>query len=135
MNMSYDPIVDALMLRLSAAPVEESDEVAPGVILDYDEDGQVIGIEVLDVSKRAGAKVSIEATLRPRTANSGGEYTSELMTGSMSGDRHKDGVRRYPVPVYASGKVGSAEMSEVSEVKEHGDTAENLQKPVPAGRH
>ena len=50
MRMTYDPHADALMLRLSEAPVEESEEVAPNVVLDFDTDGRVVGIEILFVS-------------------------------------------------------------------------------------
>jgi uncharacterized protein YuzE len=50
MRMTYDPDADALSLRLSEAPVEESAEVAPNVVLDFDGEGRVVGIEVLFVS-------------------------------------------------------------------------------------
>ena len=42
------------MLRIlfRDVPVEESDEDKPGVILDYDKDGNVVGMEVLNASKR-----------------------------------------------------------------------------------
>ncbi|MGH6945202.1 MAG: DUF2283 domain-containing protein [Geminicoccaceae bacterium] len=49
--MAYDPDADALSFRLSEAPVEASEEVAPNVILDFDAEGRVIGIEVLFVSE------------------------------------------------------------------------------------
>lgn len=52
MDAHYDPEVDALAINWGNAPIEESDEVEPGVILDYDKDGNVIGIEVLDASKK-----------------------------------------------------------------------------------
>jgi len=39
-------------LVLRSAPVHESDEDKPGVILDYDKEGNVVGIEILDASKR-----------------------------------------------------------------------------------
>lgn len=52
MRLDYDPEVDALYLRLSESPVLDSEEVRPGIILDFDEQGRVVGVEVLDASKR-----------------------------------------------------------------------------------
>jgi uncharacterized protein YuzE len=49
-KLKYDPQVDVLRIRFKNTPIEESDEVEPGVILDYDEVGNVVGIELLDVS-------------------------------------------------------------------------------------
>jgi uncharacterized protein YuzE len=54
MKVQYDPEVDVLSIVLSEAPIEESDEDKPGVILDYDKDGNVVGLEILDASKRMG---------------------------------------------------------------------------------
>ncbi len=52
MKVTYDPLVDALCIRWSEARIEESDEQEPGVIMDFDENGQPVGLEVLDASKR-----------------------------------------------------------------------------------
>jgi uncharacterized protein YuzE len=52
--------VDVLSIILSEASVEESDESKPGVILDYDRGGNVIGIEILDASKHMGDPMSVE---------------------------------------------------------------------------
>ena len=52
MKATYDPKTDTLSLELKSGPVAESDEDKPGVILDYDADGNLVGIEVLDASKR-----------------------------------------------------------------------------------
>ena len=52
MRLSVDEEADALHLQLVDVPVEESEEVAPGVIVDYDKSNQVVGIEVLYLSKR-----------------------------------------------------------------------------------
>ena len=60
MKVRYDPEVDVLSFVLSDAAVEESDESKPGVILDYDRGGNVIGIEILDASKRMGDPMSVE---------------------------------------------------------------------------
>ena len=60
MKVRYDPEVDVLSFVLSDAAVEESDESKPGVILDYDRGGNVIGIEILGASKRMGDPMSVE---------------------------------------------------------------------------
>ncbi len=52
MKVTYEPRVDVLRVVFSNAPVEESDEDKPGIILDYDKDGNVVGMEILDASKR-----------------------------------------------------------------------------------
>jgi uncharacterized protein YuzE len=52
MRLKIDEEADALHLQLVDVPVEESEEVAPGVIVDFDKSNQVVGIEVLYLSKR-----------------------------------------------------------------------------------
>ena len=51
-KVTYDAEVDVLRVIFSAAPIAESDEDKPGVILDYDETGNIVGLEILDASKR-----------------------------------------------------------------------------------
>ena len=60
MKVTYDPDVDVLRILLSDAPVEESDEEKPGVILDYDKQGNVVGLEILEASKRISNPRSLE---------------------------------------------------------------------------
>ena len=60
MKVRYDPEMDVPSIALSDAPVEESDEEKPGVILDYDIRGNVVGLEILDASKRMGNPLSVE---------------------------------------------------------------------------
>ncbi len=55
MILRIDEEADALYLTLSDAQAAESEEVSPGVILDYGADGRVVGIEMLHLSKRAPA--------------------------------------------------------------------------------
>ena len=52
MKVTCDPQVDVLRILFRDSPVEESDEDKPGVILDYDKDGNVVGLEVLNASQR-----------------------------------------------------------------------------------
>lgn len=52
MNIQYDPEVDALYVRLSERKIIESEEVQPGIVLDFDEEGKVVGVEVLNASRR-----------------------------------------------------------------------------------
>jgi uncharacterized protein YuzE len=59
-KVTYDPEVDVLRIVLSDAAIEESDEDKPGVILDYDKDGNVVGLEILDASKRVTNPRSVE---------------------------------------------------------------------------
>jgi uncharacterized protein YuzE len=60
MKVRYDAETDTLTLVLRSAAVHESDEGNPGVILDYDKDGNVVGIEILDASKRVDDPRCIE---------------------------------------------------------------------------
>ena len=51
MKARYDEATDTLTLILRDAPVAESDEDNPGVILDYGDNGLLVSLEVLDASK------------------------------------------------------------------------------------
>ncbi|MEW5873088.1 MAG: DUF2283 domain-containing protein [Chloroflexota bacterium] len=52
MRLKIDKENDALYFRLDEAAIVESEEVQPGVILDLDVNGQVVGIEILGLSAR-----------------------------------------------------------------------------------
>lgn len=52
MKVIYDAEVDILRILLSDQPVDESDEEKPGIIIDYDAQGNVVSMEILDASKR-----------------------------------------------------------------------------------
>jgi len=54
MRLKIDKENDALYFRLDESAIVESEEVQPGVILDFDKDNQVVGIEILNLSARIG---------------------------------------------------------------------------------
>ena len=53
MRLKVDQQADALYLSLTDAPASRSEEVSPGVIVDYDDQDRVVGVEMLYLSKRA----------------------------------------------------------------------------------
>ena len=57
MKLHFDREADALYLRLDDSRILESEEVAPGVVLDFNERNEVVGIEMLALSKRMGGGV------------------------------------------------------------------------------
>lgn len=52
MRMHYDQTTEALYLRLDESKFIESAEVQPGIVLDYDANNQVVGVEILRVKER-----------------------------------------------------------------------------------
>ena len=52
MRLTIDPEADALYLRLSDAPIVDSEQVVSGVGLDFGASDQVVGVEMLHLSKR-----------------------------------------------------------------------------------
>jgi len=59
MNIKFDKEADAIYLKLSDAEVVESDEDKPGIIIDYDKEGNIVGIELLDASQKTGNPASV----------------------------------------------------------------------------
>jgi uncharacterized protein YuzE len=57
MRLRVDQENDALYLRLDESRIMESEEVQPGVVLDFDENGKVVGVEIMGLKDR----VPIEA--------------------------------------------------------------------------
>ncbi len=60
MKVIYDPHTDTLTLILKDSPVAESEEAKPGIILDYDAEGNLVSVEVLDASQRVTEPNGIE---------------------------------------------------------------------------
>ena len=53
MKLTVDKEADALYLRLDDSSIVQTEEVSPGVILDYNEAKEVVGVEMLYLSKRS----------------------------------------------------------------------------------
>jgi len=65
MKIIYDRETDTLTIIFSDAPVAESDEDKPGVILDYDDSGNLVSLEILDASRRVALPSRIEYEVSP----------------------------------------------------------------------
>jgi len=59
MKLHVDKQADALYLRLDDSRIVESQEVAPGVVLDFNEQNQVVGIEMLNLSARSARSAGL----------------------------------------------------------------------------
>lgn len=64
MRFHYDKHEDALYIRFNENPYQKSEEIQEGIIFDYDSRGKIIGIEILDVSKKFPRKFKSEITKR-----------------------------------------------------------------------
>lgn len=60
-KLEYDPAADAAYIRFSSEPVLESEEVSLGIVLDYDRDGHIVGMEVLNARTNLPAAVLEDA--------------------------------------------------------------------------
>jgi uncharacterized protein YuzE len=60
MKVIYDSKTDTLTVIFTDTPIAESDEDKPGVILDYDDKGNLVSLEILDASRRVSVPSKIE---------------------------------------------------------------------------
>lgn len=64
MKLHYDKSEDAFYVRFDESPYAESDEVADGIIFDYDKKGKIVGIEILDASKKLSPSFRLSLRLK-----------------------------------------------------------------------
>lgn len=64
MKLIYDKQTDTLSIILRDIPVAESDEIREGIILDYDKEGRIVSLELLDASEYVADPVSIAYELK-----------------------------------------------------------------------
>lgn len=68
MRAEYDAEVDALYVRLTPAEVSESEEVRPGIVFDFDDEGRLVGIEILDASEHLAKDADLKSLAPPAAA-------------------------------------------------------------------
>lgn len=61
LRFEYDPEADAAYIRFSSESVLESEEVADGIVLDFDAAGRIVGMEVLNARQHLPPKMLAEA--------------------------------------------------------------------------
>jgi uncharacterized protein YuzE len=64
MKVIFDPETDTLTLILKEDKVAESDEVREGIIIDYNKDGKIVSIEILDASEQVSEPQGILCELK-----------------------------------------------------------------------
>ncbi len=65
MKVNYDSKTDTLTIIFTDTLVAESDEDKPGVILDYDDKGNLVSLEIMDASRRVSVPSKIEYRVSP----------------------------------------------------------------------
>jgi len=58
MKIEFDQEADALYIELALGDIDKTEEIKPGLILDYDINGNVLGVEMLYISKRSNQTFS-----------------------------------------------------------------------------
>ena len=66
MKITYDPDVDILRIQFSQAAIENSEEDKPGIVMDFDQFGNIVGLEILDAAQRMENPNAVEyAVMQP----------------------------------------------------------------------
>ncbi len=60
MKITYNTALDILRILFTEAEIEESDEERSGFIIDYDKEGNIVGVEILDASKKLPNPAAVE---------------------------------------------------------------------------
>ena len=65
MKVIYDQAANILTVIFTDTPVAESDEDKPGVVLDYDDKGNLVSLEIMDAARRVSVPSKIEYQVSP----------------------------------------------------------------------
>jgi uncharacterized protein YuzE len=60
MQLRVDHAADAIYLNLTDRPIKDGEEVADGIIVDHDDEGRIVGIEILNASKRTADPIALK---------------------------------------------------------------------------
>jgi uncharacterized protein YuzE len=60
LKIVFDVETDVLRILLRDTPIAESDEECAGIMVDYDESGNIVGLEILDATQRVASPLSVE---------------------------------------------------------------------------
>lgn len=103
MKVRYDPQADAVYFALADGLSTESEEVSPGVVLDFDAEGRVIGLEVLQASKTLAPgdwqRVALTQSNSPSNTNA-----------ALLGERLLQPTDKKKAPIYRAAKVGGGKV-------------------------
>jgi uncharacterized protein YuzE len=61
MKTHYDPESDALYVRFADAAVVDSEEVRPGIVFDFDAEGRIVAVEILEASEHLAGGTDLKA--------------------------------------------------------------------------
>lgn len=59
MRLRVDQEADAIYINLTDRAIRDSAEIADGIVVDYDDEGRIVGLEILDASKRTGDPLAL----------------------------------------------------------------------------
>jgi uncharacterized protein YuzE len=60
MRVRVDHAADAVYINLTDRPIDDSEEVVDGIVVDYDDEGRIVGIEILDAAKHAADPTALK---------------------------------------------------------------------------
>lgn len=63
MKFKYYPDTDTLYIEIKEIPSVESEEISEGIVLDYDKDGNIVGIEIEGIRNLKDLRLPIKANL------------------------------------------------------------------------
>jgi uncharacterized protein YuzE len=113
MRARYDPEADALYVRLSEGRIQESEEMRPNLIVDYDENGRLVAVEVLSTGKTLARVVTGLADVEASYQNSEDAWALRLAPGDIA--RVEEPQPGVVIDLDARGRILAIEVKRASE--------------------